>query len=551
MQYCIYLRKSRADIEAEARGEGETLARHEHILVGLAGRRQLPVSQIYREIVSGETIAARPVMQQLLSEVAKGMWAGVLVMETSRLARGDTKDQGIVAQTFRLSNTLIITPEKVYNPQNEADEEYFEFELFMSRREYKLINRRMQRGKTAAVKEGKFVGNRTPYGYERVKLKNDSGYTLAPIPEQAEVVRMIFEWYTEGEILENGTRRRLGVTLIAKKLNSLGILSATYGKWVSCSVRDLINNPVYVGMLRWNWRRAKKSIDNNGEVILSRPRNPRRECLVVNGLHPAIVARNTWDKAQKIMAQVPAAPIRAGETVKNPLLGLIICSRCGHKMTRRPYSGKNTKQPPSLMCRVEYCDQISSPLHIVEKAVIDGLSAWLSEYKVKWKQDKADLKNTENKKQSSAQRLITKHKAELEILQKQMDKIHDLLEQEVYTTDEYLDRNRSISERMDEHNRAIEALEAEVAKHKKNITAQNIVPKISRLISVYDSLSNAKEKNDMLKEVIEKILYDKQVRGRWHNDPADFTLVIYTKLPDSKGFAYNPYLAQKALKNKE
>ena len=43
--YALYLRKSRADLEAEAHGEGDTLARHEHILMELAksaDRRNLP-----------------------------------------------------------------------------------------------------------------------------------------------------------------------------------------------------------------------------------------------------------------------------------------------------------------------------------------------------------------------------------------------------------------------------------------------------------------------------------------------------------------------------
>ena len=43
---------------------------------------------IYREIVSGETIASRPVMQQVLSEVEQGLWSGAFVMEIERLARG-------------------------------------------------------------------------------------------------------------------------------------------------------------------------------------------------------------------------------------------------------------------------------------------------------------------------------------------------------------------------------------------------------------------------------------------------------------------------------
>ena len=166
-QYCMYLRKSRADREAEQRGEMETLSRHEAALLALAVRNHHPITKIYREVVSGETIAARPCMQELLSEVEAGIWTGVYVMEVERLARGDTIDQGVVSRAFRLSSTLIITPIKTYHPDNEFDEEYFEFGLFMSRREYATIKRRLQRGREASVREGKFIGNKPPYGYRR------------------------------------------------------------------------------------------------------------------------------------------------------------------------------------------------------------------------------------------------------------------------------------------------------------------------------------------------------------------------------------------------
>ena len=184
---CIYLRKSRADREAEARGEGETLARHERILLDLARSRNYNVGAIYREIVSGETISARPVMQQLLREVEAGSWDGVLVVEVERLARGDTIDQGVVSRAFQFSDTKIITPTKTYDPDNEFDEEYFEFGLFMSRREYKTIKRRLNAGRIASVKEGKYCGSKPPYGYERVKLHGEKGFTLQPDRAQAAV----------------------------------------------------------------------------------------------------------------------------------------------------------------------------------------------------------------------------------------------------------------------------------------------------------------------------------------------------------------------------
>lgn len=120
-QYAIYLRKSRKDEEAEAMGLGETLARHEQLTLDLAKKMNLIIGKIYKEIVSGDSISARPIMQELLQDVEAGMWKGVIVVEVERLARGNTIDQGIVAETFKYSSTKIITPSKIYDPNNEFD----------------------------------------------------------------------------------------------------------------------------------------------------------------------------------------------------------------------------------------------------------------------------------------------------------------------------------------------------------------------------------------------------------------------------------------------
>lgn len=133
--YAIYLRKSRADAELEKLGQGETLSRHRAALTELARKQDLNVVKIYEEIVSGDSIASRPQMQALLTDVEEGRYKGVLVMEIERLARGNGIDQGIVSQTFSVSKTLIITPYKTYNPESDIDEEYFEFGLFINRRQ--------------------------------------------------------------------------------------------------------------------------------------------------------------------------------------------------------------------------------------------------------------------------------------------------------------------------------------------------------------------------------------------------------------------------------
>ena len=136
-QYVKYLRKSRFDRDYAELSVEETLKRHEAILDKLAADRGYSIAKTYYEVVSGESIAARPEIQKLLEEVGAGLYAGVLVVDLERLARGNGADQAYISQVFQFSGAKIITPLKVYDPSNEFDEEYFEFGLFMSRREYK------------------------------------------------------------------------------------------------------------------------------------------------------------------------------------------------------------------------------------------------------------------------------------------------------------------------------------------------------------------------------------------------------------------------------
>lgn len=72
-----------------------------------------------------------------------------------------------MAKAFQYSGTQIVTPLKTYDPANEFDEEYFEFGLYMSRRELKTINRRLVRGRQASAKQGKYVAAWLPSAMKR------------------------------------------------------------------------------------------------------------------------------------------------------------------------------------------------------------------------------------------------------------------------------------------------------------------------------------------------------------------------------------------------
>lgn len=525
-EYCIYLRKSRVDIEAEAHGEGETLARHEKLLLEVARRDKINVTQIYREVVSGETIAARPVMQHLLQEVEDGRWAGVLVVEVERLARGDTIDQGLMAQTFKYSGTKIVTPVKVYDPTNEFDEEYFEFGLFMSRREYKTINRRLQRGRLAAAKEGKWVSGPAPYGYEKIRVPNDKGWTLRPVEAEADIVRFIFRLYTSGEEGEGGEVKKLGTYSLAVRLDRMGVAPPGDAPcWSSTTIQSILENPVYIGKIRWNVHKTKKRVVNNA-VRVERYTAPTEEQVYVDGLHPAIVDEAVFLAAQELIAQKGPPPVQSANTVTNPLAGVLVCGKCGRSITLRPnaYGGL-------LMCPNRACDNVGSKFSIVEERLLQALSQWLDDYRLEWsdrppseEQALMDLKG----------KSIRKAQSEVETLQRQLERTHDLLEQGVYDTSTFLTRSRSITERINAAQESIAALSAELVEDEARAASRRtIVPKVEKLLEVYAELPSAQAKNDMLKEVLEKVEYTKLHRSGKNGPFDNFDLLLYPKLPPS------------------
>lgn len=517
--YCIYLRKSRTDIEAEEHGEGDTLSRHESALTELAQKKSLHVTAIYREVVSGETISARPIMQQLLGEVEQGAWSGVLVMEVERLARGDTIDQGIVAQAFKYSNTKIITPLKTYDPTDEFDEEYFEFGLFMSRREYKTINRRLQRGRLASVQEGKYVGNIPPYGYYRVKLAHDKGFTLAPDPNESGIVQNIFDWYLHGTL--DSSKSNIGISLIARRLNDMGIPTRKGGTWTAATVITILKNPVYAGLIKWNSRPSvKQSI--NGKIMRSRPRARLDDIILIPGLHPALIDQDMYNSVQEIMRGKSKGTIPGKLAIKNPLAGIIVCGKCGRKMVRRPYS---TGQAASLICADPQCSNVSSYLSLVEARVLSSLKALLDE--IKLDSQNVERNNIKEKQADNLKKIIHNLKCQKEKIEQQFNSLYDLLEQGIYDHKTFTIRSKTLHERSaDIENQINESLNKLAALNADQVEKAEMIPKIQSVLEAYEKSNSIEVKNELLKSVVEKIVYIKNAR----NDLTGFELTVYPKI---------------------
>ena len=115
-----------------------------------------------------------------------------------------------------------------------------------------------------------------------------------------------------------------------------------------------------------------------------------------------------------------------------------------------------------------------------------------------------------------------------------MTKAHELLEQDIYTTDVFLDRSRAITEKQNQLSNDKAEIEKQLGIESiREKNTKEIIPKVEKLLDVYHDLPTAQEKNDMLKEVLEKVVYKKTQNTRWSGSPDDFEITIYPKLPKS------------------
>lgn len=496
-----YLRKSQSDdplLTVE-----EVLSKHEAILDEWAEKNLggvVPEENKFREVVSGETISGRPEIQKVLRLIESPKYKAVKVVEPQRLTRGDLEDIGRLMKLLKHTNTLVITPQRIYDLRDEYDWDAFERELKRGNDYLEYTKKILNRGRLLSVSQGNYVGNTAPYGYDKTFVTEGKRKCpiLVPNKEEAEVVRMMFDLYVNKD---------MGCQSICNQFDKMGIKPPKGEHWSASAMSKMLENIHYIGKVKWNHRKTLTIVEE-GEFKKTRPVAKIGEYLIYDGKHEAIVPEELFNAAQakkgRNTRQKPHTKIR------NPLAGLLFC-QCGRAMSLRTYTKNGVERSaPRLLCDGQsICKTTSCNYDEIIEKIKDTLRQCIYDFEVR-------IKNDDGNSVKLHANLIKRLKTKKEELDKK----------EIAQWEAQADPDPS--KRMPEH--VFKVLNEKLLKEKEEVqqalcNAYESMPdpvdyeeKLMRFKAALNALENpdatAEQKNKLLKACIERITYKREKAER-------------------------------------
>lgn len=509
-----YLRKSRADdplLSVE-----EVLAKHEQqidewLAQVLPNSEPIPEANTFREVVSGETLDGRPKMMALLRLVEDPKIKAIVCKEPSRLSRGDLQDIGYLVKILRYTNTLVLTPRGSYDLRDDRDREQFERELMRGNDYLEYQKKIMGDGRLLAVKNGQYIGMRAPYGYKKISYKENGRTcrTLEPHPDEAPVVKRIFELYAQGN----------GATKICSILDDDHIKPMDGETWAPNSIREMLMNQHYLGKVRWNYKRNEKSV-KDGEIVKSRILS--QDYLIFEGKHPAIVSQELWDAVHAIRGTLPKHTQRSG--LKSPLARVLYCT-CGKAMVYRQTMRRGVYiGVPRLGCSSHRCPNQTGTAILTEVVdeVIRVLQEAVNDFEL---QIDAGVDNSADLHRETVERLEKRLGQLRELETKQWDeKIRGKIPDHVFDAL----NARTVAEIAEVNQALCEAKDATPV----HVDLQERVSTFyAALHALQDPDAPVEEQNKLVRACIERIVYSrpKLAQGKGKNKPPfrlEFTLRV-------------------------
>lgn len=316
-----------------------------------------------------------------------------------------------------------------------------------------------------------------PFGY----IMRDGKYYPDEESGKANIIREVFSLYA------SGVKQREITVMLGKRGVRTRYGNMPEVRWIEYILR----NPCYIGKIRW-------SLD--GERAVSKYDFDNDKIMVIDGHHEPLISMELWDKVQNMLdAQKKAYPkhSRKSQPIDHMLKGLVRCSACGGTLAANGVSGKAKTR--CLQC----CNYSRGSCHTshgitipkIEAAFIDGLKKALGEKKF-------IISPNKQRKTSDAPSIDYDKLIALE--ERRLARAKEAYLAEVDTIEQYAINKKDIYER-------IEELKARRDKNiEKEIDIDAFTQKVDKILEFIERNDvTAAAKNEAIRTIIEKIVYDK------------------------------------------
>lgn len=191
----------------------------------------------------------RPGLQSMLKDIMTGEIDVIVIFKLDRLSRKQRDTLTIIEDVLLKNNVDLVSLNETLDTTTPWGRAMIGILSSFNQLESENIALRTAMGRYAAAREGGYAGGKPPLGYRAVNGQ------LEIVPEEAEIVRLIFELRADGKPL----------MAIADELNQRGYRSKKGNEFKHSAIQTVLNNE---STYRGNYKYGKESCENTHEPIL-------------------------------------------------------------------------------------------------------------------------------------------------------------------------------------------------------------------------------------------------------------------------------------------
>ena len=372
----IYIRLSREDDDKTF--ESESITNQKSLLSQYVKENNLRVYDYYIDDGFSGTNFDRPGFKRLLEDIELKRVNMVITKDMSRLGRDYIGTGNLIEKYFPEHNVrYIAVTDNIDTFLDNSNNDIAPFKAIMNDMYAKDISKKIRASLTAKMKDGKYVGGRTPYGY--ANDPDDKNHLIID-DDKSVIVRRIFdmalEGYTYYKIAKILTNENIKTPAGYYSFNWRHDYNRKVGEWHAKTIQDILTNRIYTGDLVQH-RRTKVNYKVK-KVVRINPDN----YIIVPNTHDAIIEKELFEEVQKRL------PKNVGRNEKKEihlLDGLLYCGDCGHRISVQPRRKRDNRcyticNYYRTYMKKNYCTTHSNNYDVLEGIVLDTLKELCLKY---------------------------------------------------------------------------------------------------------------------------------------------------------------------------